>query len=361
VWQLICHHEYCWGTITADHSPWHSDGIPSGVAPLLGEVGLRFSSLQSGVAIPRKANDPWQVLGALHVEIIARLTQPGGTLIHGDQSFRLWLNNQQTLMVEGPGYALALGTLPVGQWARISFHHNGLNLLNLGYSYPVPATTGPGGGGGGGAPTAGQVPGVGPQGVLIGNRIGNPGDYLHGDIARVMVWRLDPYSMMNEFLTRPLDRALSECWAKFFAALNETLRNEPRCAEWLQSVVLQLQQDFLKSLAQKSPAKIEEFRVMCRAYRELWRAGKVGGPEMLALVAKLRDWLKAEGLFSIDDRKLMRMVDNPCLRTSTGRLPSLNCDPEVQTLIQAILGDRGSELKTRRGCLGWLQRLFRSS
>jgi hypothetical protein len=263
-------------------------------------------------------------------------------------------------MVEGPGYAFALGTVPVGQWARIIFHHNGRNLLNLGYSYPVPATTGPGGGGGG-APTAGQVPGVGPQGVLIGNRIGNPGDYLHGDIARVMVWRLDPYSMMNEFLTRPLDRALSECWAKFFAALNETLRNEPRCAEWLQSVVLQLQQDFLKSLAQKSPAKIEEFRVMCRAYRELWRAGKVGGPEMLALVAKLRDWLKAEGLFSIDDRKLMRMVDNPCLRTSTGRLPSLNCDPEVQTLIQAILGDRGSELKTRRGCLGWLQRLFRSS
>jgi hypothetical protein len=77
VWQLICHHEYCWGTITADHSPWHSDGIPSGVAPLLGEVGLRFSSLQSGVAIPRKANDPWQVLGALHVEIIAKADAAG--------------------------------------------------------------------------------------------------------------------------------------------------------------------------------------------------------------------------------------------------------------------------------------------
>jgi hypothetical protein len=37
-------------------------------------------------------------------------------------------------MVEGPGYAFALGTVPVGQWARIIFHHNGRNLLNLGYS-----------------------------------------------------------------------------------------------------------------------------------------------------------------------------------------------------------------------------------
>jgi hypothetical protein len=326
-----------------------------------GEVGLRFSSPQSGVAIPRKVNDPWGVLSALHVEIILRLSQPGGTLIHGDQSFRLWVNNQQFLMAEGPGYAFSLGTLPLGQWAWISFNHNGFNGVGLGYSYPVPAATGPGGGGGGAAPTVSQVPGVGPQGILIGNRIGAPGEYLHGDIASVKVWRLDPRSMQNEFLARPLDRPLSDCWTEFLAALNEALQNEPRCAEWLQSVVVKLQQDFLAGLAQKSTTKIEEFRAMCRTYRELWRAGKVGSPEMLTLMARLRDWLKAEDLFSIDDPKLMQIFDNPCLGTLIGKLPPLDCDPEVQAMIQSILGDRESELQTQEGCLGWLRRKSKST
>ena len=346
MWELICHHEYCWGTIAADRSPWHSDGIPSGVQPLPGsQTGLTFSTAQSKIAIPRRANDPWGHLRALHVEIIARVTQPGGTLIHGDQSFRIWLNNQQTLMAEGPGYSFALGTLPLGQWASISFNHNGFNEIGMGFSYPVPASAGPGGGGGGAAPTTSQVPGVGPQGVLIGNRIGSPGEHVHGDIAMVKVWRSNPRTMNIEFLGRPINPALSDCWTEFLRKLNETLRNHPDCVEWLVATLRQLQQNFLQALAQKSQEKIDEFRKMCLEYRELWRTGKVGTPEMVALITRMRDWLKAEGLFSLDDLKLQAIFENPCMKTLAGALPSLDCDPDVQALIKAILGvpDRSSK------------------
>jgi hypothetical protein len=317
------------------------------VAPLPGEVGLRFSGPSSRIAISRKVNDPWEVLGALHVEVIARLTQPGGTLVHGDQSFRVWVDNQRTVYLEGPGYSFGIGEIPIGQWASINLGHNGFSQLGGGYSYPVPAGSGSGGSGGGAALTISNVQGVGPQGILIGNRIGSPGEHFYGDIAGVRIWRIDPRSMQNEFLARPLDQALSECWSEFIRKLNEALRNDPRCAEWLKSILTQFQQDFLKALSQKSPAKIEEFRAMCRAYRDLWRAGKAGSPEMLALVARLRDWLRAERLFSIDDPNLMQMVDHSCLRALTGSLSPLDCDSDVQALIRAILGDRAGQLKSR--------------
>jgi len=273
VWELICHHEYCWGTIAADRSPWHSDGIPAGVQPLPGsQVGLTFSTPQSKIAIPRKAGDPWGYLHALNVEIIARFAQAGGTLIDGRQSFRIWMTNQHTVVAEVPGGSFALTGLPMGQWASITFQHNGFNQMGGGYSYPIPAGSGPGGGGGA-QPTTGQVPGVGPQGVLIGNRIGNPGEHWRGDIAMVKVWRSNPRTMNNEFLARPLDPALSACWTEFIRKFNEALRNNPNCLEWLMSTVKQLQQKFTQALAQKSQEKIAEFRKMCLEYRDLhyWR------------------------------------------------------------------------------------------
>lgn len=339
VWQLICHHEYCWGTIAADRSPWHSDGIPSGVKPLPGsQVGLTFSNPQSKIAIPRKPNDPWGNLRALYVEIIARATQAGGTLIHCDQSFRIFMDNQRRFRMEGAGFSFGLGDAPLGQWAWMSFYHNGFNQLGGGYSYPIPAGSGPGGGGGGGGLTASQVPGVGAQGVCIGNRIGNPNEHWRGDIALVRVWRSNPRTMENEFLGRPVDQGLGECWAEFLRKLAEALRNEPRCREWLIATMRQLWQDFFAALAQMSQDKIAEFKAMCAEYRELWRAGKVGSPEMLALGERMRDWLKAEGLFSLDDPKLQSIADNPCMKVLIEQLPSLDCDPDVQALIGAILG-----------------------
>jgi hypothetical protein len=338
VWELICHHEYCWGTIAADRSPWHSDGIASGVQPLPGnQVGLKFSAPQSQIAIPRRPNDPWGHIRSLIVEIQARFIQAGGTVIDADNSFHVRLDNQGVVIVELAGHTYNLAQIPLGVWHHFSFHHDGFNQFGWGFhNWTLP--DGSGGGAGGGGVTSGQVSGVGTKGILIGNRIGAPNQHLTGDIALVKIWRHDPKSMQKEFLTRPLDPATAKCWAEFIRKLNEWVRAHPECVEWFNATLGGFEDEFFSALAQKSQDKIDEFHKMCLEYSDLWRAGKVGSLEMRALLVRFRDWLKAEGLLSLDDPDLQRRFDNPCLTKLVEALPGLDCDPEFQALIAAILG-----------------------
>jgi hypothetical protein len=335
VWELICDHRYQWGTIAADRSPWHSDGIASNVSPLPGQAGLRFASPQSRVAVPRKPGDPWSLLGGITVEITARLAQPTGTLVDAHQSFRMSLVGG-VLTGAIPGQQISGAAIPVGRWVRMTFNQGGFNTIGCGFE------TLDGIGGEGGAALSlipySRVPPAGSAGLLIGGRIGDPSQRFTGDIASVRIWRLDPRSMQNGFLGRPLDPALSDCWGEFLRKLKEALRNDPECADRLRNILAVFQQNFQQALAQKSTAKIDEFRQLCREYRELWRAGLVGSAQMQALAARLRDWLKAEGLFSLDDPDFRPIAEHPCLKKLTGLLPSLDCDPQVQALIQAILG-----------------------
>jgi hypothetical protein len=85
---------------------------------------------------------------------------------------------------------------------------------------------------------------------------------------------------------------------------------------------------------------------MGREYAELWRAGKIGSPEMSALAQEMRDWLKAEGLLSLDDPNLLEELKNPCFKTLIELLPTLDCDPQFQSLIRAILGTGDARAKT---------------
>jgi hypothetical protein len=340
MWELICHHEYCWGRIAADRSPWHSDGILSSVEPLQGANGLHFSTPQSQIVIPRTNTGPWNKLDALGIAMTLRLRQPGGMLLEGDHSFSLWFDSQRVLTFDVPGLAwqVDMSNVPLRAWIQLRVVHNGFNAMNFSYSYNDP--TGPGSGEGvtGGSPVfIPPVGAVGPKGIMIGNRIGHPNQHLNGDIASLKVWRRDPQEMPNGFLGRPIDRETAACWTEFLRKLNEALRADPNCAEWLGGVIRQLLEQFTRALANKDPAKIAEFDLMCRQYRELWFAGKVGSPQMQALLVKFRDWLKAEGLLSFDDPNLRPIVENPCVRRLTALLPTLDCDPEVQALIRALI------------------------
>lgn len=338
MWELICHHEYCWGTIAADRSPWHSDGIAIGVTPTPGaKVGLRFSAPQSQIAIPRRPNDPWGHIGALIVEIAARFHQVGGTVIDAHNSFRIRLDNQHTLIMEIPGNSWNLAQVPLGAWLHFSFQHDGFHSIGWGFdNWTLP--DGSGGAAGGGGITSGQVPAVGTKGVVIGNRIGAPADHITGDIALVKVWRNNPNTISDGFVGRPFTPGLAECWAEFFRKLKDAARRDPECAYWLANFVRNFQTGLLTQVAQKSPEKIAEFQQAGREYAELWRAGKIGSPEMIALAKKMRDWLKTEGLLSLDDPDLLAELNNPCLKSLIKLLPSLDCDPDFQALIRAILG-----------------------
>jgi hypothetical protein len=176
VWGLICHHDYCWGTIAADRTPWHSDGIPTAVTPLpAGQVGLHFSSPQSQIAIPRRPNDPWAYIRALTIEIRAKF-QGTGTLIDADGSFRISVDSQGNVIMEILGETYSLAEVPLGIWHHFSFTHNGLNAIGWSFdSWVFP--DGGGGAAAGGGLELGQVPRGRPEGRLIGNRIGAPSQH----------------------------------------------------------------------------------------------------------------------------------------------------------------------------------------
>jgi len=340
MWELICHHQYCWGTIAADRSPWHSDGFVTDVAPLAGEPGLRFSTPQSRIVIPRKAADAWRVMRAIRVEIVASSLQGGGTLIDADQCFRVRFDGPQKIVVDILGKSLEyeIEGLPVGNWVSFQFSHDGVNALTHGYGYTLASGLGEGAGGGSAQFVPGQVPAVGPQGVWFGNRIGSPASHLNGNIQSIKIWRADPKTIIKKFLDRPLSPPLLKCWGDFLHKINEVSSKDPDCVAWLARVAEQMQSGFFQRLAQKSPEKIAEFWDLCAAYQKLWAAGKVGSDEMKDLAARLRDWLKSENLFSTDDPDILGVFENPCMKNLTGAVGGLDCDADAQTLLKAILG-----------------------
>jgi hypothetical protein len=322
---LICFHKYIWGTIAADRSRWHSDGFASGVAAVAGG-GLNFSTPQS------------------RVEFVASSLQGGGTIIDADGCFRVSFTGPQTIVVQIMGYTLTVNIdgLPLGNWVNFNFWHDGVNQLDYGYGYEW--SSGPGGpsgeGGGSASPThlPGIVPPVGPKGICIGSQIGNPNAHLNGNISSVKIWRRDPEAMVPPFLGRPFTPPLLKCWGDLIAKFRQAADSDPECASWW-SRLIEVEQVLLYTrLGKKSPDKLAELYQMAAGYQQLWSAGKVGSPEMLALMARLRDWLKSEGIFDADDPVFRQALQNPCMAKFTSVVGDLNCDPDAQALIKAIIG-----------------------
>ena len=148
---------------------------------------------------------------------------------------------------------------------------------------------------------------------MIGNRIGVPNEHLFGDIALVKVWRQNPNTMGDDFLagrSRPGGQLLG----RVLPQAEKAVSKDPKCGYWLANFVRRFQTDLIGGVAQLGQEKAEEFQQMGREYAELWRAGKIGSPEMTALAQKMRDWLKAEGLLSLDDPGLLEDSTTLALR-----------------------------------------------
>jgi hypothetical protein len=331
VWELICHHRYCWGTIAADRSVWRSDGQSFGVQPLTDHIGLHFPGPQSRIVVPR--TEPWLSLTGIRVEIVTRLADTEGWLIDGGDTFGLHLNRG---LLIGSGFGRdVINTLdsplaiPTEQWIRLTFEHNGFNAMALFINDALAATR----------PVINAIPSAGPQGVVIGNGIGTTLGYLRGDIESVKVWRIDPRAMQREFLARPLDPAVAECWNKFLRSLRHALRNNPDCARSLADTLAGLTNGFERALAQKDQHDIDEFSKICDEYRKLWRAGLIDSARMQELAARLRAWLIAKGLFNPDDPALQKFIDDPCFQLILKQLSPLTCDPQLMVLLKAFAGN----------------------
>jgi len=361
MWELICDHNYCWGKIAADRSPWRpaSDGRAYGVHVVPDHTGLRFSGPQSRISIASKA--PWLSLTGIRIEMTLRLPGYQGQphLIAGDGSFGMYMGPDGSLF----GYCrgdpatmylapqsntpmAAVSTsfdavhslfrpVPVGRWVRLTFVHDGFNRMHLFIDDTLVATT----------KTLYLVPGVGPNGISIGNALVTNDAYLTGDIDTVRVWRTDPRAKKRAFFARPLDPALSGCWTEFLRALGDALRRHPDCAQWLANALADLERNFRHSLAQKSDAKIEEFWAMCREYQVLWRAGALDTAEMQALATRLRRWLTQEGLLGPNDTELNKVIGHRCMELLLKRLPQMDCDPGAIAVIRALLGTHRDTLQ----------------
>jgi hypothetical protein len=331
MWELICHHFYCWGTIAADRSAWGSNGQSYGVQPLTDHIGLHFPGPQSRIVIP--PTQPWFTLTGIRVEIVAKLGDTEGWLIDGGESFGMHLN--RGLLIARGFQRDVINTydsplsVPLDQWVRLTFEHNGFNLMALFVDDALAATR----------PILHAIPGVGPQGVTIGNGGGLPGGNVRGDIESVKVWRIDPRAEEREFRARPLDPATAKCWDEFIRALREALRAHPECARWLFDTIEDQKSGVMQALAKEDQRDIDEFIKMTEQYRELWRAGLLDSPQMLELAVRFHAWLTAKGLIDRNDPRFRQIADDRCMQLFLKLLPSLECDPQVMALLKAFAGD----------------------
>ena len=154
--------------------------------------------------------------------------------------------------------------------------------------------------------------------------------------------------MQREFLARPLDPAVAECWNEFLRSLRHALRNNPDCARSLADTLAGLTNGFERALAQKDQHDIDEFSKICDEYRKLWRAGLIDSAQMQELAARLRAWLIAKGLFNPDDLALQQLSDDPCFQLILKQLSPLTCDPELMVLLKVFAGNPRRRKRPRR-------------
>jgi hypothetical protein len=117
--------------------------------------------------------------------------------------------------------------------------------------------------------------------------------------------------------------------------MQDALTRHPDCADLgrkLESVVDRLR----RAIAAKGPETREQYIKTCREYARLWRAGKLDSPEMTKLVADWCTWMRLIGIAPGDDPELINILRSSCLKDLLSDGVSLDCDPQVMTLVNLI-------------------------
>ncbi len=181
------------------------------------------------------------------------------------------------------------------------------------------------------------VPGVGSQGVFIGTSGTYTTHVLDGDIDEVKVWRLNPNIMDEQFFSRPVDKAVANCWERFFRSLAEALDRHPDCARLIQRTINEAVDRLRRTIIARGPETRERFERTSREYLQLWRAGKLDSPEMDKLFADWCTWLRLVDISIEDDPALQELLRSNCLRRVLARCEPLDCDPQAAALLQLIM------------------------
>ena len=354
MWELICHHTYKAEGRPVDISRYDNPAERSGGIFLTdgvraGSGALRFLTRTSHVLVS-PSGPAWHPLVAIKVELTARLTDPSMSsqiLIEGDNSFGVFVKAQQLfayfvgksiypgMTSDGlstyqdgidPGYRVQFG-----QWTVLTFVHDGLSQMRL-YADGAPVTVA--------RSVLSAIPPVGPKGVSIGNGLSG-GTPFGGDIDEVKVWRLDPYTNLRRWLSRPVDQATMDCWERFRASLDRAFEQYPDCALKLDAEFTAIMERLARAILDKGPESRQRFADVGREFDRLWRVGQVDGPEMAKLFADWTAWLRLVGISIDADPEVRALQSSVCFKLLFGAIDTLDCDPQYTALLKLIAGALG--------------------
>jgi hypothetical protein len=359
VWELICHHTYKWHGLATDLSVYDSHGQierlnastdfqENGATPASGAWQIHPNGR---VFVPTSA--AWKRLVGVRFECTFRLTSiqtHWQMLIHAHKAFKVYASNQylfaafrgdpalypdsqwdivSTLKngVQLPGYRL-----PANKWVRLLFEHDGMTQMRI--SVDGEAVTSPYG-------VLSSVPGVGPKGIGIGNSVEDGDMPLPGEIDEVKVWRLDPNRVRKQFIDRPMDQETADCWTRHVHSLRDAFRKHPDCARKLTREIPSALDRWLRMVISQGPETRQRFADVRERYAELWREGRIDGPEMRKLLREWCAWLQMIGIDPCGDDRAQALRQSECWKLIQRELAGVDCDPQALALIGLFASECG--------------------
>jgi hypothetical protein len=304
VLQLICHHTYdTWGGLPIDRSAYgRSNGTASrvqfeadGATP--GSGALRF---EDGSQVAFAAGDAWQDLGALRVEVVAklRLLNPIPVrprfLVLGSGSFSLADHFPAGLegTIRGPGgTAVSVNSqppfspdghshvTPQEQWSSLAFTYDGFSTMELHIDGVVV----------GRRSVNVPVPPVDAGGVSIGAGLDGH-NVLAGRIDEIKIWRRDPEAMRHEFLCRPWDADAIACWMDVFGKIGAAFDRNPREMQAILQDIGRLFDAQLRIAGAAGPSAVTELAGLVQRYTTLWCRGQLDSDAMQTVFRDFIRW-----------------------------------------------------------------------
>jgi len=318
-----------------------ADFRPDGSAPGSGAWEIHPNSR---VFIP--TNPGWRPLVGVRVECTFRQTAIAShrhMLIHAHNAFKVFASDRYLFAsfrgrpaaypdstwdtfgtykdgLQFPGYRLT-----INKWVRLFFEHDGMTQMRL--LVDGEAVTWPRG-------VLSGVPGVGPKGIGIGNSVEDGDQPFPGEIDEIKVWRLDPHRVRKQFLDRPVDKDTADCWARHVRSLRDAFRKHPDCAKKLTAEMRSGMDRWLRNILSQGPETRQRFDDVRARYAELWRQGKLDGPEMKKLLGDWCAWLRLIGVDPCGDDAVHALRQSECWRIIQRELVGVACDPQALALMR---------------------------
>ena len=350
--KLVLDHDYRQPFPAVDASPFSNHGVvldaphvANGAQP--GSGALRFSQPHSSVRVPLK--HCWTRIGSLVVEAVVRLTAAPSrrNIVEGDGSFALFVAPDDTIV--GSVYSLTDGNtsptwntvssaantpdgvirkVPLNQWTRIVFQHDGITRARIFIDDQLVAVRGD---------YRSGVPGVASTGVVIGNWTLTSQYAFAGDIDRVRVWKLKEDAALREFRRRG-DGETRDGWDEILECLRCSLNADQLVLlAQLFEIWQELLRELFRAIHQATAADRALFLSLLERYRAAWRENTLDEDESVATLRALFDlilrwlgvpWLQRAVAFA---KALMRLLDDAEDCFKRGRLKKL--DPALVSFL----------------------------